>query len=169
MTLEIKRLCPSLAVFTALLTGCPSVDDGNPTDTNEPVFIDAAIVGSWVSEGDDVSPLFVTSGFTRLTADFEDDGTYVATAVDGTGATYTFRGTYTVDDSTDPASIVASQTSPFVATAEGIWAVGADGSLQYEVVQTTPATDFTPPTPATGFGSTSGPGMSPGDNVQIYR
>ena len=41
--------------------------------------------------------------------------------------------------------------------------------MTYEVVQTVPDYGYTPPTPTSGFGTTSGPGVSAGDNVQIYR
>jgi hypothetical protein len=77
-------------------------------------------------------------------------------------------GTFVADEGTSPATIVLTQTSPYAATAEGIYQVDGD-TLTYEVVQTQPDYGFLPPTPETGFGSTSGTGLNPGDNIQIYR
>ena len=129
-----------------------------------------ALVGTWVSEGDDISDMFAAPPFEyqRITADFRDDGSYTVTSVDGGGTPYELVGTYVVDTSTTPAAVSLSQTSPYDAEAEGIWAV--QGSmLTYEVVQTVPDFGFSPPTPDGGFGSTAGSGLEPGMNVQVYR
>lgn len=133
---------------------------------------DAAIVGAWLSEGEDISPLFRTVYFdyVEITADFDASGAYEVNATDDNGATYQFTGSYVVDTTTEPASIVLSQATPDVATAEGIWQV--EGSaLTYEVVQTNPSDGTcSPPTPEAGFGSTDcGSLLDEGDNVQIYR
>lgn len=156
-----------LPVF-ALLAGCPQVDD-QPTATEDPgVVIDADIVGSWLSTGDDVSALLIASSVTEVSATFEDDGTYTVVATDTNNGTTNFTGTYTVDTSTDPASITISQESPYAATVEGIWAV--DGTtMTYEIIQTTPDLGFAPPTPASGFGTSTGTGLQPGDNTQVYQ
>ena len=131
---------------------------------------DAALVGDWLSTGSDLSPLFASSTFdyTSVTASFGADGHYTATTKDRGGQTNTVQGTYTVDLSTDPAGISLDQTSPYAALASGIYEVDGD-TLTYEVVQTSPDYGYSPPTPSQGFGSTSGPGLSEGDNVQIYR
>jgi hypothetical protein len=130
---------------------------------------EAAIEGSWVSEGDDLAPLFLLFYYTRIDATFSADGTYAVTALDTSGATYDFSGTYTVAVDTEPHTIVLQQATPAVATAQGIWSVDDSGVMTYEVVQTTPDIGFVPPTSAAGFGSTSGPGIAAGDNVQVYR
>jgi len=129
-----------------------------------------AIVGTWVSEGDDVSPLFGGDPFnyTRVVAVFEASGDLAATATDASGGTVDFVSTYTVDTSTYPGTIVVAQTVPYVATSEGIWQVDGD-TLTYEVVQTDPDYGYTPPTPDTGFGSTAGPNLTPDVNIQYYQ
>jgi hypothetical protein len=171
MALDFTRFSSALLLVGALFaTGCPSVDDTDDTDGNAtPVFIDAAIVGTWVSTGGDISPLFAGLNIVELNATFNDDGTYTATSEDSGGTVSTFTGTYSVDDSAEPASIALVQESPYGAGVTGIWQIEGDGSLTYEVVQTTPDIGFVAPTPATGFGSTSGPGINAGDNVQTYR
>jgi hypothetical protein len=171
-------LARSLIALSLLLTACPSDDtdtsdtetDTDDTDTSTE---DPAIVGSWVSTGDDVSPLFQTETFdyTTITADFASDGTYEVAATNGGGTTTTFTGTYTVGTG-DPATITLEQSAPSTATAVGIWSVADDAgttTLTYEVVQTVPDFGFTPPTPETGFGSTSGPGLEADVNIQIFR
>lgn len=130
----------------------------------------SALVGEWVSEGADLSELFANPPFeyVRVEARFEADGDYRVVAEDGGGTTYPLVGSYEVDEGTSPPSIVLTQDEPYAATARGIWKVDG-GVLTYEIVQTVPDYGYTPPTPATGFGSTTGPGLSSGDNVQTYR
>ena len=80
----------------------------------------------------------------------------------------TVTGTWTADTSTEPGVVSLEQEEPYEAKASGIFAV--DGAvLTYEVVQTEPDYGFSPPTPQGGFGSTNGPGVGPGDNVQTFR
>ncbi len=129
-----------------------------------------SIVGDWLSQGADLAPLLSADPFNyvSIAAAFGADGSYNVQSTDASGQSGTLRGTFAVDTSTVPGSITLSQSAPYTATASGIWQV--DGSkLTYEVVQTDPDYGFTPPTPATGFGSTAGDGLNPGDNVQIYR
>ena len=130
----------------------------------------ALIAGSWLSTGDDVSPLFSKRPFNyvEITANFEVDGSYLVHVLDESGQEADLEGTYVADDSTTPSSIVLTQATPYAATAEGIYQVDGD-TLTYEVVQTQPDYGFLPPTPETGFGTTSGSGLNPGDNTQIYR
>lgn len=145
------------------------VADTDATDTDVPS--DApAIVGTWLSEGADLSDLFAGEPFNyvEVQAVFRANGRSEVHATDTDGATYDITGTYTVDAATDPATITVQQTSPYEATAEGIWSVAGD-TLTYEVVQTVPDYGFAPPTPSSGFGTTSGPNLEPGTNVQTYR
>jgi hypothetical protein len=144
--------------------------DGLPTitdDSGAPVV--DGIVGSWVSEGSDRSPLFAAEPFdyASVVAEFGASGAYVVTSTDQEGVEYVLVGTYETTDDV-PGAITLRQTDPYVATAEGLWAVDGD-TLTYEVVQTIPDYGYSPPTPGDGFGSTSGPGMTPGLNVQTYR
>ncbi|MEQ1505534.1 MAG: hypothetical protein ABMB14_25095 [Myxococcota bacterium] len=168
------RSLVSLFVLPLLLTACPADDvtDEGGSDTGSTATDPAdAIAGDWVSEGDDISPLFQSAFFsyTRIDATFGADGSYTVTSVDANGASYDFAGTYAVTTDTDPRGIVLEQATPSTATAEGIWQVDVDGVLSYEVVQTTPDIGFAAPTPDGGFGSTSGPGLAAGDNVQVFR
>ncbi|MEZ4318661.1 MAG: hypothetical protein R3F61_14200 [Myxococcota bacterium] len=164
--MSIRTTFFAFTVFA--LTGCPTVvDDTDDTDdTDTPVTIDSDLVGTWVSEGADVAPLLAANDVVRVDATFEMDGSYVVTSTDSASSTVDFAGTFTVDESTTPATIVLTQTSPYNATADGIWQIDA-GVLSYEVVQA--GLGFTAPTPTSGFGSTSGPGLSPDDNLQIFR
>lgn len=130
----------------------------------------SALLGDWLSQGDDVSPLFqsATFDYASIAASFTADCAYTVLATTGAGDQYTLTGTWSADEGTTPASIVQQQSSPYAATAEGIFQVDGD-TLTFEVVQTTPDYGFTAPTPSTGFGSTAGQGLSPGDNTQTYQ
>jgi hypothetical protein len=147
-----------------------TTDDTNTDDSADPV-IDSTLVGAWLSEGENLSPLFAGRFFkyVSVSADFKADASYTVQAVDQAGATYDFTGTFTIDETTSPASIVLVQATPSVVTAEGIYAVDEADLLTYEVVQTDPNPNgFVAPTPETSFGSSSGPGLNPDDNVQKY-
>ncbi len=148
-------------------TDSQSTDDSSPTDDSE-ASEDQIITGTWLSEGDDISDLLAAGGFVKITATFKGDGTYTTDATDSRGTTYNLAGTYTVDTTTLPGTLVANQTTPTAVTAEGIWQVNGD-TLLYEVAQTSPDKGFTPPTPQGGFGSTTGPNVEPGINVQTYK
>ena len=50
---------------------------------------------------------FAPGDVVQVDADFMEDGTYEVVSTDSAGAATTFTGTYTVDDSTDPASSVS--------------------------------------------------------------
>jgi hypothetical protein len=143
-------------------------DTDTDTDTDVPDPADA-IHGSWVSEGEDLAPLFVLFSFTRIDATFDDDGTYAVSSLDAAGATIDYTGTYVVSVDTEPHTIVLEQATPTAATASGIWQVDDADVLTYEVTQTVPDQGFVPPTPEGGFGSTVAAGLNPGDNVQVFR
>lgn len=168
----VRGLLPALLLPVA---GCMPDDwDGEPWtgpgtsgDTGAPA---SAMVGDWVSEGGDLSDLFAADPFryVRVDASFAVDGTYAVTSRDDGGAEYLLAGTWSTDEATAPATVTLAQTEPYEALAAGIWQVDGD-VLTWEVVQTVPDYGFVPPTPSAGFGSTSGPGLTPGANVQIYR
>jgi hypothetical protein len=128
-----------------------------------------ALEGNWLSEGEDLSALFQKPVFDykSIEATFNADLSYAVHAETQGGDVYDFAGTLVADESTSPASITLSQTSPTNATAVGIYLVEGDG-LTYEVVQIDPDYGYTAPTPSTGFGSTSGPNLAAGENVQTY-
>jgi len=130
----------------------------------------SSLVGSWLSQGSDVSELFQATPFEydRIDASFTEGCDYTVLATSSGGDEYTITGTWTADAGTSPATIVQHQDQPYTATAQGIWRVDSD-TLSFEVVQTDPDYGFTPPTPSAGFGSTSGQGIAAGSNVQTYR
>ncbi len=137
-------------VFAAL--GCGEATSTGPTMTTQ-----QAIVGNWISQGADVAPLLAGAPFnwTKITATFNGDGSYLVVGIDTSQKQTTFTGTWTSTASTVSGiyDITVNQSTPATTTAQGIWQV--DGSqLKYEVVQTQPTNGLTPPTAASGFGST---------------
>lgn len=161
------------------LAGC-APDDWDGTDYVPDTTVDTTetgdsgsgegFVGTWRSEGADLSELFASDPFNYASVDasFRSNGGYTVDATDADGAEYALVGTYTTDESTDPATIALLQSEPYEAIASGIYSVAGD-TLTYEIVQTSPDYGFVPPTPGGGFGSTSGPNMDAGVNVQTYR
>jgi hypothetical protein len=153
--------------------GQPYVPGGStgpdPIDTSDTAAPVAGIVGSWESEGSDLSDLFANVPFfyEYVRADFGANGIVSSEIRDSDGAVYVVTGTFVVDEGTQPASIVLQQTEPYIATLQGIYQVSGD-TLTYEVVQLTPDYGYLPPTPEQGFGTTSGPNLVPGVNVQTY-
>lgn len=144
-------------------------DTDADTDTDSDTDTDAdadAIVGEWLCEGGDLPPFFVENNITRVTANFASDGTYAVTTVYN-GTPYNVTGTYSVDVSTAPHTVVVQQDSPVI-TSEGIWEV-TGSTMRYEIVQTSPDQGFVPPTPETGFGSSQGGGVAEGDLIQTYQ
>ena len=132
-------------------------------------------MGDWISQGNDISPLLRQGGVSldRVTVSFDRQGAYEGLIVLDSGDEFPFRGTYEIDDRTDPMGIVLRQAEPQALTSQGIYAIESDGQggslLRYEVVQIEPPTPgFQPPTPQRGFGSTVGV-QDPDDNIQIYR
>ena len=148
--------------YTGPGTGAPAGDSGL-------LPVGDGIEGNWLSQGADLSELLANEPFNyvRVDAMFEANGDYSVIGEDADGETYPLSGTWTTVAGT-PGTITLTQTEPYDATAFGIWQV--DGSvLTYEVVQTAPDYGFQPPSAGAGFGSSTGPGLSPGVNVQTYR
>lgn len=133
------------------------------------------IQGTWVSAGADVAPILVTLfSVDSIVAVFNSNQTYeVLQYAGGAISPITLSGTYTQTLSSEGAiwTITVDQTSPAALTSEGIFEVDAstnpDG-MQYEIVQTSPDIGATPPTPADGFGSSSG-GAFGDTNIQNYK
>jgi hypothetical protein len=147
-------------------TGPPGTGDTGDL-TSEP---GVGLAGSWLSEGEDLSPLFSGAPFEyeRVEGSFSSSGTYTFSTTLASGEQIPVSGTFSADTSTEPASITLEQEEPYEASAQGIFSVDGD-VLTYEVVQTEPDYGYSPPTPSSGFGSTSGPAIGPGDNVQTFR
>lgn len=143
---------------------------GSSGDTGAGPVGGSPLAGAWVSAGDDLAPLLAGAPFlyARVDAAFDPSGSYLVTVTNTDGVSADVSGTWETEESTDPATIALHQADPYVAEATGIWEVDG-GVLTYEVVQTVPDYGFTPPTPSSGFGSTAGPGIEPGVNVQTYR
>lgn len=148
---------------------CLPDDVDSPAATDQDAAASGGLAGDWLSEGDDVSPLFASDPFnyTTIDASFGTDGSYQVVVTDDSGQSGTLTGTYTADTSTTPAAITLQQSTPYTAVASGIFEITGD-LLTYEVVQTSPDYGFVPPTPESGFGSTSGPDLEAGVNVQTY-
>ena len=143
-------------------------DADSDADTDADTDADpAAIQGAWLSEGADLAPFFVDNNITSASVTFGGDGSYTGETVFN-GTPIAFSGTYTVDVSTTPHTIVVNQVSPQELTSEGIWQVSGS-TMTYEIVQTSPDQGFVAPTPESGFGSSEGGGVAAGDLTQTYQ
>jgi hypothetical protein len=145
-----------------------TVSDGENTATGTvTVEVVLQLVGSWVSEGENVAPglagnpAFPTA---RIDADFAGNGTYEVVATSTDNVAVTFTGSYSVTatnsvttDGETLYEIVLEQSTPATVTSRGIYALNAARDfLRYEVIQTEPEIQgFTPPTASAGFGSTA--------------
>jgi hypothetical protein len=139
--------------------------------------VPGTIVGSWVSEGDNLSPIVKEKyNVTKIVATFNDDGSYKTDMTTTSGRSIA-KGTYAVDLSTDPHGITLHTATlngnpAYAADFAGIFQIDSSltpENMTYEVVITNPpnADKDTPPTPEGGFGSTSD-GKYGMDNVQVY-
>ncbi len=141
-------------------------------DVTNSNFTAVGIYGKWVSEGANVAPLLVSLfKVTKITAEFQSNGSYTVTQEDSTGATLGLAGTFTLAKSGVGSiyTITLTQTSPTAITAEGIFEINSGVTpftMQYEVVQTNPPAGVAP-TPTGGFGSTNGGALGT-INVQNY-
>ena len=131
---------------------------------------DVAIVGSWLSEGDNVAPLLVdVLMIESITAVFEE-ATFQVTSTDVEGNMGEQTGTWTSElcpGSETKYHIVLEQTAPSAITVEGIYEV--DGCMdpavmRYEVIQTQPDLGAPAPTCDDDFGT----GPFGADNVQVF-
>ena len=160
-----------IALMAFNFVACSDDDDGG-TGT-DPQTETEAIVGTWVSEGDNVAPLLVNVfKIVKITATFNDNGTYEVIQVDSAGTSLTLAGTYEVEKSEvgNIYTIKANQQTPAALVSEGIYEIDESANpwtMQYEVVQTSPDIGATPPTPSAGFGSTSGGALGT-SNIQKY-
>ncbi|MBK9253997.1 MAG: hypothetical protein IPM42_00770 [Saprospiraceae bacterium] len=105
-----------------------------------------------------------------IIAEFKTNNTYVVNQWKN-GSKLDLTGTFTQTKSSTGNiwTVKLNQTTPSVLTAEGIFEVSTDNkTMKYEVAQTDPSVaGVTPPTPAGGFGSTSG-GAFGVLNIQNY-
>jgi|GEM_PF-3648308 len=167
--------------ITAWVAACSSgTDSGNTNNTQQDAT--GGLAGTWISSTADVAPLLKTLLATdSILATFKTDGTYSVTSYSAKNGNAAFVGSYTVAKGTKDTlgatiyTIDIRQSAPSVARSQGIYVVQTSVSparMLYEVVQTeTPA--GTPPTVATGFGSSKGTtgAVLSGvfSNIQVYR
>ncbi|MDR2126973.1 MAG: hypothetical protein LBP63_09110 [Prevotellaceae bacterium] len=118
------------------------------------------IAGEWYSSGNNIAPLFITYNLADSAyIVFKNDNTYVG-ATFWQGARTNLSGTYiqTKSNVGNIWTILLHQTLPSSVTSEGIFEISKSGGtylMKYEIVQTEPMLG-TAPTPAGGFGSSSG-------------
>lgn len=181
INLVITSVVQGTEVFTVKPASATAIYDneglamgaGESVNSN-PLAKDLGIMGSWVSEGDNVAPLLVTYfNVAKVTAAFNADYTYLVHQFNIGNTTTTpdlvFSGTYEIEKSTTGNiwTITCHQELPYAADASGIFEVKTSPEvLWYEVAQTT-GTQNVPATPAGGFGSTNG-GTLGVMNVQKY-
>ena len=157
-------------VCTACATCTDGIQNGTETGIDCGGTCTACLVGvqgKWKSYP--VAPILANFA-DSIIAVFNTNNTY---SVDqwSKGAKVILTGTYAQTKSSvgNIYTIVLNQTTPTSLTAEGIFEVAADNNtMKYEVAQTQPTiTGVTAPTPAGGFGSTSG-GAFGVINIQNY-
>jgi len=165
LTLTLAAACAGM-----MLAGCGTAVDttGGPTQQ-------AAIIGTWVSAGGDVAPLLAGAPFndTKITATFNNDGTYSVVSVDTSNKEIDYAGTYQIMQSgvANIVQIRCAQTAPSTVQSEGMYQIDTTQTparMQYEVVQTQPTNGLTPPEPDKGFGSTIYNGTQISTLIQKY-
>ncbi|MFO7446695.1 MAG: hypothetical protein R6W90_10020 [Ignavibacteriaceae bacterium] len=173
----MKNLLMFLLISMSLVLVSCKDDDSDPVQPEEK----AAIVGTWVSDGNNVAyGLRATLKVAKIVATFNENSSYSFVQTDSSGVSTTYNGTYTFIETTYTDTLtgsftngakvynmVASQTTPAI-TASGIAAVSGN-NMSYEVIQTSPAlTGVNAPTAAGGFGSTTVGGVSYAIYIQKY-
>lgn len=144
-------------LLAVVFTGCEkSEDDGPETDPQK-----IGLVGEWYSSGENVAVLLSTYfGVDSIYAKFESNNTYLVESF-ADGAKTTYSGTYAQTKSGVGTiwDITLNQTTPTAVTSVGIFDISTETdpyTMMYEVVQTQPDIQATPPTAEAGFGSTNG-------------
>ncbi len=131
---------------------------------------DIGIIGSWVSTGENLSPVFQQFGFDSVFMQFRADGSYTFESFTPGGIHNTLSGTFqqSVSGVAGIRNITLSQVSPVASTISGIFSLYNEEIIRmvYETVQTDPiVSGLTPPTPESGFGTT---GLLGSDNTQVF-
>lgn len=161
----------SILSLAAVVSLSACSEDEDPVDNNQNNNDPVGIQGEWYSSGDNVAPLLsALFGTDSIYIKFNTDLSYSVEQYDTSGAKLELSGTYIQTESNVGSiwTIEVNQTSPAVLTSEGIFEI--DGStMQYEIVQTDPDIGATPPTAATGFGTSASGGTPLGAfNIQKY-
>lgn len=134
------------------------------------------ITGLWISTGNNVASLLnvifaAYGGIDTIYAEFYANKSYSVKQVNGDKTVINYSGTFSNQRSSVGTiySIVLNQSTPSVATSEGIYDIDRSQDpdfMQYEVVLTS-GTQNVAPTPETGFGSTNGGALGT-SNIQKY-
>jgi hypothetical protein len=153
--------------LSLLLVSCKKEED-----TTGPTTPKDAIVGTWVSEGNNVAlGLRVALRTKKIVATFNENKTYTVVATDSSDVSVTYTGTYQSAGVADTLihEITLNQQSPVSLTSQGIYQLKGN-TMTYEVIQVNPPLQgFTPPTVQEGFGSTKYNGVKLGTYwVQIF-
>lgn len=131
---------------------------------------ETGIQGYWLSDGENLSPLFQQFNFDSVVMQFNANGTYTQYSSTISGIENHLTGTYTQMKSNVEGiwTITLNQLTPIYSKVEGIFAFknGQPVMMTYETAQIEPAiSGLTPPTPEAGFGST---GIFGSENTQVY-
>ena len=163
----MKKLIAIALLLSFAMIAC---DESNDTPSYDPQK--DGLVGEWYSAGDNVAVL-LSSYFSvdSIYANFSSDNTYLVESYSD-GAKTTYVGTYVqVKSGTGNIwNITLNQSSPTAVISEGIFEISTTTkpyTMQYEVVQTTPDIQSTPPTAVDGFGSTNGGALGT-INIQTF-
>lgn len=175
LRLYLKGLANGSERVTVKPNGAQAIVDNQAHPISETAQVvvqlaDIGIIGSWVSTGENLSPVFQQFGFDSVYMQFRADGSYQFESFTTGGIHNYLTGTFvqTLSDTGSIRLIALSQQSPVSGTASGIFRLHdeAVARLVYEVVQTEPAVSgMTPPTPDLGFGSS---GLLGSDNIQVF-
>ncbi len=167
--------------ITAWVAACSSgTDSGNTNNTQQDAT--GGLVGTWFSSSADVAPLLKTLLSTdSILVTFKTDGSYNVVSYSAKNGNGTNTGVYTVAKGTKDTlgatmyTIDIRQATPSVSRVQGIYVVQTSvtpARMLYEVVQTESPTG-TPPSVASGFGSSKGAtgAVLSGifSNIQVYR
>lgn len=159
-----------LFILVAVAIGLSSCSKSDEADVYNPAS--DGLVGNWKSSGANVAVL-LSSYFKvdSILARFDANNTYYVESY-ALGTKTIYSGTYV---QTKPATgsiwtIILNQSTPTAVTSEGIFEITkaeTGYTMKYELVQTTPSINATPPTIAAGFGSTNG-GKLGTMNIQTF-
>lgn len=133
-----------------------SVSQNLVRTVNLAAFAVDAIVGTWISQGEDIAPGLAGPPFlnVEIVATFNADNTYNVESLDTNGSTISFTGTWVAGapNAEGIRSILLEQATPFAAVSSGIFRINGS-RMEYEVIQQG-LTGVEPPTVEGGFGST---------------
>ena len=144
-------------LLAVVFTGCEKSEEEGPE--TDPAKI--GIVGEWYSSGDNVAELLTLYfAVDSIYARFETNNTYVVESFANDAKT-TYSGTFAQEKSGVGTiwNVTLNQSSPTSVTSVGIFDISTTNepyTMKYEVVQTQPDIQSTPPTAEAGFGSTNG-------------